>query len=168
MQITRAGEYGVLGLLALARRVPGQVAMIDEVSQEEDIPKSFLAKIFQNLARAGLVRSNRGTGGGFLLVKKPADITVLEVIEAIEGKIAFQRCQTETPDCEHSGGCALCGLFAQAQDRVKDTFSRTTIADLLKTHVPPGEVHRRPRQIKNPQLTATRANFKKPKLKPNH
>lgn len=168
MQITRAGEYGVLGLLALARRVPGQVAMIDEVSQEEDIPKSFLAKIFQNLARAGLVRSNRGTGGGFLLVKKPADITVLEVIEAIEGKIAFQRCLTETPDCEHSGGCALCGLFAQAQDRVKDTFSRTSIDDLMKTHVPPGEAHRRPQRVKRPQPAAPRRNFKKPTLKPNH
>ena len=64
MQITRAGEYGVLGLLALARRSPGQMALIDEVSQEEQIPKPFLSKIFQNLSKAGLLRSNRGSGGG--------------------------------------------------------------------------------------------------------
>ena len=142
MQVTRAGEYGVLGLMSLARRGAGEVVMIDEVSREEQIPKSFLAKIFQNLTRAGIVRSNRGAGGGFALIKQPADITVLEVIEAIEGRIAFQRCLQEVPDCDHIGGCALCGLFEQAQDQVKDVFSRTTIADLLKTHTPVGDAHR--------------------------
>jgi Rrf2 family iron-sulfur cluster assembly transcriptional regulator len=144
MQITRAGEYGVLGLMCLARRAFGTVVMVDEVSREEHIPKSFAAKIFQSLAKAGLVKSNRGTGGGFALLKKPGEITVLEVIEAIEGKIAFQRCLAEEePKCEHFGGCALCGLFEQAQDRVKDVFSRTTLADLEKTHVPVGDSHRR-------------------------
>jgi Rrf2 family protein len=143
MQITRAGEYAVLGLMCLARRPAASVVMIDEVSREERIPKSFAAKIFQSLARAGLVKSNRGSGGGFTLLKAAREITVLEVIEAIEGRIAFQRCLSEDePKCEHFGGCALCGLFEQAQDRVKDVFSRTTLADLMKTHVPVGDSHR--------------------------
>jgi Rrf2 family transcriptional regulator, iron-sulfur cluster assembly transcription factor len=142
MQITRAGEYGVLGLMCLARRPVGSVVMIDEVSREEHIPKSFAAKIFQSLVRAGLVRSNRGTGGGFTLMRAPEKITVLDVIEAIEGKIALQRCMTEPTACEHSAGCALCGLFEQAQDRVKDVFSQTSLADLLKKHTPVGTAHR--------------------------
>ena len=153
MQITRAGEYGVLGLLCLARRPSGSVVMIDEVSREEQIPKSFIAKIFQNLAKAGLVRSNRGSGGGFTLVKQAGKITVLEVIEAIEGRIAFQRCLEEEPKCEHFGGCALCGLFEQAQDRVKEVFSNTTLADLAKTHVPVGDAHRG--RAKSGRLLAT-------------
>jgi Rrf2 family transcriptional regulator, iron-sulfur cluster assembly transcription factor len=143
MQITKAGEYAVLGLMCLARRPAGAVVMIDEVSREEHIPRSFAAKIFQSLARAGLVQSIRGSGGGFTLAKGAGEITVLEVIEAIEGKIAFQRCLSEDePKCEHFGGCALCGLFEQAQDRVKDVFSRTTLTDLMKTHVPVGDSHR--------------------------
>jgi Rrf2 family protein len=143
MQITRAGEYGVLGLMCLARRPVGAVVMIDEVSREEKIPRSFAAKIFQSLARAGLVRSNRGTRGGFVLLKPAAQVTVLDVIEAIEGKIAFQRCLDEdAPKCEHFGGCALCGLFEQAQDRVKEVFGRTTLADLMKNHRPVGAAHR--------------------------
>lgn len=142
MQITRAGEYAVLGLMCLARRPFGSVVMIDEVSREEKIPKSFAAKIFQSLVKAGLVRSNRGTGGGFALQKEPQEITVLEVIEAIEGRIAFQRCLIEPTACEHSGGCALCGLFEEAQDRVKQTFSQTTLADLANKHVPVGDAHR--------------------------
>src|SRR5580700_955987 len=132
MQITRAGEYGVTGLMHLARRRPGQRTMIDEVSRTERIPKSFLAKIFQSLVKAGLVRSIRGAGGGFALVKDPAQISVLEVIEAIEGKIIFQRCKQLKPDCEHAGGCALCGLFEQAQDGVKDVLLRTTLAGLIR------------------------------------
>ena len=76
MQITRAGEYGVLGLMNLARRSPGQMVMIDDVSRTERIPKSFLAKIFQDLVKAGLVRSIRGAHGGFALVKDPAQTSV--------------------------------------------------------------------------------------------
>jgi Rrf2 family protein len=132
MQITRAGEYGVLGLLNLARRRPGETVMIDELCREENIPRSFLAKIFQSLVKAGLVRSVRGAKGGFALIKNPSDVTVLEIIESIEGRIAFQRCLQEEKGCEHVGGCALCGLFEQAQDGVKEVFMRTTLADLLK------------------------------------
>ena len=133
MQVTRAGEYGVLGLLNLARRPSGQVVMIDDISRQENIPRSFLAKVFQNLVKAGLIRSTRGAGGGFILVKKPEEITVLEVIEAIEGRIALQRCLEEVPDCENSKGCVLCHLFGQAQDRVKEVFARTTLADLRQS-----------------------------------
>ena len=132
MQITRAGEYGVLGLMALARHAHGSVVMIDEVSREEHIPKSFLAKIFQNLARGGLVHSVRGTGGGYALARLPDEITVLQVIEAIEGPIALQRCLEEKPDCHHLPSCALCGLFSEAQDRLRDTFARTSLADLMR------------------------------------
>lgn len=132
MQITRAGEYGVLGLMNLARRSPGEMALLDEVSRSEQIPKSFLAKIFQDLVKAGLVRSIRGAHGGFALVKDPAQITVLEIIEAIEGKIVFQRCKQLKPECEHTGGCALCGLFEEAQDGVKDVLLRTTLVDLIQ------------------------------------
>lgn len=133
----------MLGLMCLARRPLGTVVMIDDVSREERIPKSFAAKIFQSLVRAGLVRSNRGSGGGFTLAKAPEEITVLDVIEAIEGKIALQRCLTEPTACDHSGGCALCGLFEQAQDRVKEVFSRTNLADLARQHMPPiGGAHR--------------------------
>ena len=131
MQISRAGEYGVLGLMNLARRAPGQMAMIEEVSRMEKIPESFLAKIFQHLARAGLVRSNRGAHGGFALARNPAQITVLEIIEAIEGKIIFQRCKLAKPVCQHVGGCAICGLFEQAQDGVKDVLARTSLRGLV-------------------------------------
>ncbi len=104
--------------------------MIDAVSRGVTIPKSFLAKIFQDLAKAGLLRSQRGAGGGFILARPPTKISILEVIEAIDGKIALQRCLGEGPDCEKRESCALCGLFEEAQDRLKEVFRNTSLADL--------------------------------------
>ncbi|MBX3743856.1 MAG: Rrf2 family transcriptional regulator [Verrucomicrobiae bacterium] len=135
MHISRAGEYGVLGLLRLAQQPVGQPVMIDAVSRDESIPKSFLAKIFQDLAKAGILRSQRGAGGGFALARPAGQITVLEVIEAIDGKIALQRCLGEVPDCERREGCVLCGLFEQAQDRLKEVFGQTTLADLARRSI---------------------------------
>ncbi len=142
MQITRAAEYGVLGLTALARRPLGEVVMVDVLCAEEEIPRSFLGKIFQNLAKAGIVKSARGSGGGFSLSRLPGQITALEIIEAIEGPIAFQRCLDEDLGCEHSGGCALCSLLAVAQNRVKEVFHATTLSDLAGRHIPNSAVTR--------------------------
>ncbi|MFM7213527.1 MAG: RrF2 family transcriptional regulator [Verrucomicrobiota bacterium] len=134
MQITRASEYAMLGLLALSRRPAGSVEMVDVLAHEEGVPTSFLGKIFQSLSRAGIVKSARGSGGGFSLVRTPDEITVLEVIEAVEGPIALQRCLETDPDCTHREGCALCGLFSEAQDRVKEVFGRTSVAELTRRH----------------------------------
>ncbi|MBX3734394.1 MAG: Rrf2 family transcriptional regulator [Verrucomicrobiae bacterium] len=134
MQITRASEYAMLGLIALSRRAAGEVVMVDTLAQEEGIPASFLGKIFQSLNRAGVVRSARGSGGGFALAHAPEAVSVLGVIEAVEGPIALQRCLEPVPDCGHMGGCALCGLFSEAQDRVKEVFQGTTLADLARRH----------------------------------
>ena len=140
MQITRASEYGVLGLLALARRPLGQVVMLETIAAEEDVPVSFLGKIFQSLARAGLVKSSRGSGGGFALAVAPTEISALAVIEAVEGPMALTRCLDEETGCEHVGGCALCSLFSEAQDRVKEVFSGTSVAQLSGRHIPSGLV----------------------------
>ena len=134
MQLTRASEYAILGLLALARRPLGAVAMVDVLANEEGIPTSFLGKIFQNLAKVGIVKSARGSGGGFTLVRSAEEISVLEIIEAVEGPIALQRCLEPSSDCTHMGGCALCGLFSEAQDRVKEVFSTTNLAQLSARH----------------------------------
>ena len=119
-----------MGLVHLARRAPGQMVMLEEISRQEKIPRSFLAKIFQDLAKNGFVRSNRGAGGGFALARSASEISVLEIIEAIEGKIVFQRCKLDQPDCEHKGTCALCGLFEKAQDGVTDVLAQTTLLAL--------------------------------------
>jgi len=161
MQLTRAGEYGILGLLCLARRPLGQTVMVEEVSQEEHISKDFLGKIFQSLARHGIIRSSRGAKGGFSLVKSPETITTLEVVEAIEGRIALQRCLAAVPDCSLQSHCALCLVLERVQDRVKDVLANTTLADLVKTEAAmSGERRRRGVVLSKgwPSIPAVRTN----------
>ena len=74
----------MLGLMCLARRPAGAVVMVDEVSREEHIPKSFAAKIFQSLAKAHLVKSNRGTGGGYTLLKGPREYFLNAILGLLE------------------------------------------------------------------------------------
>lgn len=130
MKITQAGEYALLALVYLAKQPEGQLAMIDDISQAERIPKNFLAKILQTLGKAGLIRSRQGARGGFALAKSPDAVTVLEVIEIIEGKIAFQRC-LEEEGCERAESCTLCAVFSEAQNRVTEVFSQMTVRDLM-------------------------------------
>jgi len=154
MQITKAGEYGVLGLIALSRRPFGDVVMIDVLCEEESVPKSFLGKIFQNLSKSGLVGSTRGSGGGFYLARPASDITVLEILESIEGPIALQRCLEIDVGCEHSRGCALCGLLAEAQERMKEVFAGTSLATLAGRHLPNGLVQQA-RLVRTPKISVS-------------
>lgn len=110
--------------------------MIETLCAEEEMPPSFLGKIFQSLAKAGIVKSARGSGGGFSLARPPADISALDIIEAVEGPIALQRCLDLEEGCEHSRGCALCGLLMEAQDRIKEVFGRTSLSELAGRHIP--------------------------------
>jgi Rrf2 family protein len=132
MQITKASEYGVLGLMHLAKHDPNTPVMIEDISEEENIPRSFLGKIFQSLVKAGIICSTRGASGGFYLIKKPEQISLLEIIEAIEGKIVLQQCLDEPPRCESAKECALCRVFGQAQSNLKSTFSKVTLAQLME------------------------------------
>ncbi|HVM62214.1 MAG TPA: Rrf2 family transcriptional regulator [Verrucomicrobiae bacterium] len=136
MQVTRAGEYAIIGLLYLAKQAAGRTVMIDEISEAEGVPKSFLAKIFQSLAKGGFVRSHRGAGGGFSLAKPAPEITVLQVLNCVEGAFALQKCVTDDPECVVSitrmSNCTLCAVFTEAQNRVNEVFARTTLADLLQ------------------------------------
>jgi len=140
MQVTRAGEYGIIGLLHLARQPAGRTVMIDEISEQEGIPKSFLAKIFQSLAKGGFVKSHRGAGGGFSLAKGPYEISLLQVLNCVEKAFALQRCVTAAPKCvvahRSRESCALCAIFGEAQNRVNEVFTRTTLQDLLKLRSP--------------------------------
>jgi Rrf2 family protein len=136
MQVTRAGDYGIIGLLYLARQPENRTVMVDEISDSENVPKSFLAKIFQSLSKGGLVRSVRGARGGFRLARPPSRITVLEILQCVETGFGLQKCVTDHPECvvadRRVTGCALCGLFGEAQHRVNEVFSQTTLDDLLK------------------------------------
>ncbi|WP_310439784.1 Rrf2 family transcriptional regulator [Sulfuricurvum sp.] len=109
MLMTRASEYALLSLIVMAKA--GRALDVDTLSRELDISKSFLAKILQSLARQGILNSYKGVNGGFELARHSRDITVLEVMEAAEGKSpAVFSCSPSQEDCP-SNKAMSCGLW---------------------------------------------------------
>jgi Rrf2 family iron-sulfur cluster assembly transcriptional regulator len=134
MQITRAAEYAIRGVLYLCSQPAGSVCLLSEISERQQIPPSFLSKIFQNLSKAGIVSSTRGTGGGFTLIKDPKDITLLEVVEAIEGQISLNICLTNGQTCDRQMACAVHEVWQEAQEHLLDLLRKRTFAELAEAN----------------------------------
>ncbi|MDD2852515.1 MAG: Rrf2 family transcriptional regulator, partial [Desulfuromonadaceae bacterium] len=119
MELTRKGEYAIRGIVYLATRPMDKVCLLSDIAAAVDVPPTFLAKIFQQFSKIGLVRSFRGTGGGFVLGRSPESITLLEVVEAVEGPIIPNRCVSSPSNCERSGLCNVHPVWQRVQDEVR-------------------------------------------------
>jgi Rrf2 family iron-sulfur cluster assembly transcriptional regulator len=136
VQLTKGTEYGTRGVLHLAKLPPNSVVLVSEIAAAEELPESYLAKIFQYLAKEGIVRSHRGAKGGFSLARSADQITLREVIEAIEGPIALYRCLHPFEGCERAGDCAIYTVIAQAQAQLVAVLDGTTLDDLARGRSP--------------------------------
>jgi Rrf2 family iron-sulfur cluster assembly transcriptional regulator len=132
MQITRQGDYGIRSVLYLARQPFKKISFVTEISEEYKIPRSFLAKILQKLVKAKIVRSYRGVKGGFSLAKQARDINLLEVLEAIEGKICINVCLADKKKCSFSKNCPVSSVWAAAQAKFADTLKKTNFEELAR------------------------------------
>ena len=132
MQITRSEEYGLKGVLFLARQPSERLTLVSEISKDLNIPETFLAKIFQRLSKAGLLRSSRGSKGGFSLGKPAGSITMREVIEAIEGPIFLNRCLRGEGECDEENICPIHQVWSKAQQQLLEILDSTTVEDLVR------------------------------------
>ncbi|HEX3032301.1 MAG TPA: Rrf2 family transcriptional regulator [Bacillota bacterium] len=103
MKINHATDYAFRALVFLSGQPQGKVVDAQSISQSEVIPMRFLLKIMPSLIKAGIVGSQRGPGGGYLLAKPPEEITFLDVVEAIEGPIKLNRCLEDYSLCSKQG-----------------------------------------------------------------
>lgn len=131
MQITRQADYAVRAVLYLARMGNNQRAATSTVAQEQRIPPSFLAKIISQLSIAGLLHTSRGARGGVTLAREPKEITLLEVIEAIDGPIQLNECVGETGICTFDNECPLHSVWCDAQDTLVKRLKGTTFDTLM-------------------------------------
>jgi len=132
MKLTRAGEYAVRCVLHLASQGKGVVVSRRIIADTFDIPEKFLAKIAQQLARAGLIEIRQGARGGYLLTRNPAEITLLEVIEAIIGEISLNECVSSSEVCRASANCAINRVWVKACTQLRETLREVDFAALLK------------------------------------
>jgi Rrf2 family protein len=132
MQITRQADYAVRAVLYLARLEPNQRAATSQVAQEQHIPPSFLAKIISQLSIAGLLHTSRGARGGVTLAREPQAITLLEVIEAIDGPIMLNECVSENSICTFDDDCPLRPVWCEAQEELVTRLKKTDFQQLLE------------------------------------
>jgi Rrf2 family protein len=132
MELTRKGEYAIRAVLCLARQPQGKVALLGEIAESAQAPPTFLAKILQGLVKLGLVRSTRGAGGGFVLGRPAAEITLRELVEAVEGPIVPNRCLTGGGPCEAGGACRVHHVWRTVQSKVVEVLDGVTVADLAQ------------------------------------
>jgi Rrf2 family protein len=131
MQITRQADYAVRAVLYLAQLGTRQRAATSQVAQEQRIPPSFLAKIISQLSIAGLLHTSRGARGGVTLAREPEDITLLEVVEAIDGPIMLNECVGDNSTCTFDKDCPLRPVWCDAQDELVKRLKTTNFAGLL-------------------------------------
>lgn len=132
MKITRAAEYAVRCVLYLAQKERDELVARQEVSERTDIPAKFLAKIAQDLAKAGFIEIRQGAKGGFRLIKPPKEISVLMVVETMIGKISLNDCVDNSRVCRASSNCVANLLWTKASNQLRETLAAENFAELAK------------------------------------
>jgi Rrf2 family protein len=122
-------EYAIRALTELAK--DGDTLKSDQIAVSQNIPPKFLPHILGDLARAGLVRTSRGYGGGIVLNGKPGNITFKAIVEAVQGPIVAYECLVGIQKCKLDQDCALKLVWQRVQSAVDSILQSTTLEDLI-------------------------------------
>jgi Rrf2 family protein len=128
MLVTREADYAIRCVLEVATH--GRISAA-EVARTRSISRTFLGKIVQTLAKAGIVSTRRGVGGGISLAVAPEDLTLLQIIEAIEGPLVLNECLVSQPDCPQIAVCPAYPYLCEAQRSLRHIFD-VTVAEMLR------------------------------------
>ncbi|SRR5258708_6299169 len=131
MQITRQADYAVRAVLYLAQRGSDNQISTAEIGRQQHIPLTFLAKIMSQLATAGIVHTLRGAHGGVRLGRPAAEISLLEIVETIDGPMLLNECVADPSLCPFGDQCAVHRVWCQAQADLVDRLSQTNMAQLI-------------------------------------
>jgi Rrf2 family protein len=134
MQITRQADYAVRAVHYLAQLEPAQRAATSQIAQEQRIPPSFLAKIVSQLSVAGLLQTSRGARGGVSLARSPEEISLLDVVEAIDGPILLNECVSDNgSSCNFGDDCPMRPVWCEAQAELVARLRSTSFAHLSQS-----------------------------------
>lgn len=131
MQITRQADYAVRAVLELATNDSNERLTAEEIAERRAIPLAFLSKTLGRLAEVGIVTTRRGVKGGVELGRPPANITLLEVVEAIDGPIALNECVLNEDACRWTDSCPVHGVWCQLQNQLRSQLEAMSFRDMM-------------------------------------
>ncbi len=132
MKLSTKSRYGLRALFDMAYHAGTLPAQIKDISRRQQISPRYLEQIFQDLKKAGLLKSKRGPQGGYVLARKPAEITVMDVIDATEGAMGLVDCVKGKSDCEFDNQCITQQVWLEATVRLKDYLATVTLKELCE------------------------------------
>jgi len=153
---TRRTDYGIRAMIYLASH-DGERSKAAEIAEAMDIPTGFLHQVLQELQRARLVTSRPSRSGGYSLAQDPADVTILQIVEALEGPIEPEECALRGGPCHWEDVCALHWVWSSAQSALSEKLSDATLKQVAAddraladgTKEIPLNAHRKPRRVRD-------------------
>jgi Rrf2 family protein len=131
LRLTQAGDYGVRAMIHIGSLPESRLASKEAIALAEAIPPSFMAKVLRRLVRGGLLRSSRGARGGFSLARDTSEITLLDILAAIEGPIQLTDCSGGAHGCAVSHECPASAVWPEVQQQMAMLLRETTLEALL-------------------------------------
>jgi Rrf2 family protein len=128
MQITRQADYALRAVLYLSKIEPDKKASTALIAKSQKIPPSFLAKIISQLSIAGIIHTSRGAHGGVSLARPPSEVTMLDVVEAIDGPIKLNDCTDNAAECPFGEDCPLQEVWCSTQEELVAKLRTTNFA----------------------------------------
>ena len=134
MKISTKGRYGLRILIDLAMHDPGKPRMLRDIAESQQISEKYISRLVIDLRRAKLVRSVRGVNGGFHLAKRPDEITLLEVLETMEGPLSVVECVRSPEKCKRENLCPARNIWTQLNDGIRELTRNITLDDILNAY----------------------------------
>jgi Rrf2 family protein len=132
MKVSTKGDYGVRALVELAHRYGGGPVQSAEIAAKQEVPEPYLDQLLTTLRRAGFIRSVRGPQGGHALIRRPEELKLSEVVQALEGSLAPIACVDDPDACTRSGGCVQREVWERVRDATLEILESVSIADLAE------------------------------------
>jgi Rrf2 family protein len=147
MKVSKASAYGLHALMYMVRHITQLPATVETIALAEGIPASYLGKILQKLTRAGLVRFVCGSNRGYVFAKPPEEISLMELLETLEGRPPFDDCPLKHCLCDGTPeNCRIYARWISGTRKIKEIFEETTIA-AVAFHHPEHRFHEPPQSI---------------------
>lgn len=136
MRITARGEYGSRAMIELAVQWGGGLVPLSAIAARQEIPRKYLEQVIADLRNAGLVEAGRGAHGGYQLARDPASITLLDIVQILEGPVSIMECQRAEDDCCGLwGGCGLRDTWNEVEVAARSVLQATSLKSLAERQI---------------------------------
>ena len=136
IRLSRITDYGIVLMVQLAREEDDSTRNARHLAAETDLPVPVVSKVLKSLAREGLLTSQRGSKGGYTLARPPEDISVPEMISALEGPISLTACTVQPGACSQESSCDVREPWQRINDAVHSALTKISLADLAAPRAP--------------------------------